>query len=358
MRAVPLVGFWSDGQVSLSLKINHQNLKTALVNGRVLSEQGLIFVNRRGKMARVNIEECWWSDPRRTALARLVGDEVMANGLAVMMWRVAQEFWAKGELVPKHIWATVQANSKLIQANLAEERKDGIYVRGSSQYLDWVVERRKAAQAGGQKSAQRPRDSKGRLVKTSKQSPSKTQVTSKRIQASGSGSFSGSDSGSSKKRILSEFYASSDEAALEVVPESFPVPANKTKTQSIIATYCELFKTKYGSTAEINGKQAGMLGALVKSRSLEKATNLLENYFSLPDAYLVQRCHPVEMIHANMNRITVFRDTGRVITKAQAHEVDKNQAWAQDNSEAERKYREELKNVLGKDKKALVGGAQ
>jgi hypothetical protein len=101
-----------------------------------------------------------------------------------------------------------------------------------------------------------------------------------------------------------------------------------------------------------------MLASLVKSRSLDAAQNLLENYFALPDAYLVQRCHPVELIHTNMNRITVFRDTGRVVTKAQAHEVDKNQAWVQDNAEAERKYREKLKEVLGEEELLLTGGAQ
>jgi len=315
-------------------------------------------------MARVNIEECWWSDPRRSALSRLVGDEDLADGLAVRMWRVAQEFWGRNELVPKHIWQTIQANSKLIQANLAEEREGGIYVRGSSQYLDWVVERRAAARVGGKKSAKRPRDSKGRLLKSSanpekssKQTPSEVQVKSKRLQASDSGSGSGSDSDSGEKRILSEFCTSSSDA-LQKEMAVVPSGRRENKTQKIIAAYCELFKSRYGSRAELNGKQSGMLASLVKSRSLDAAQNLLENYFALPDAYLVQRCHPVELIHTNMNRITVFRDTGRVVTKAQAHEVDKNQAWVQDNAEAERKYREKLKEVLGEEELLLTGGAQ
>ncbi|MGE3681984.1 MAG: hypothetical protein AB7G93_09675 [Bdellovibrionales bacterium] len=148
-------------------------------------------------MARINIEECWWSDVRRSALIRLMGDEDLADAAAIRAWRLAQEFWGRNrQLVPKQIWSTFQAAPKLIQAGLAEEREEGIYVRGSSQYLDWHAEKRAAAQKGGKKSAQRPRNAKGQLIKIPKQNPSKNQAEPKESQASGSGSHSDSGSGS------------------------------------------------------------------------------------------------------------------------------------------------------------------
>lgn len=144
-------------------------------------------------MARINIEECWWTDPRRSRLTKLLGDEALADGTVVRMWRLAQEFWGRGRgLVPREIFETLEAAPKLIQAKLASEQGDQVYVRGSSQWFEWVHEKRAAASAGGKKSAQRPRNAKGQLLKMPKQEPSDSQVNAKRIQVSGSGSGSGS----------------------------------------------------------------------------------------------------------------------------------------------------------------------
>ena len=146
-------------------------------------------------MARINIEECWWSDPRRMKLAIALGGGALADGSAVNMWRLAQEFWSKGRrLIPKDLFDTLGFASDLLGVCLAEVRGDMVYVRGSSAYLDWAAEKREAAKIGGKKSAKRPRNAKGQLQKQPKQSPSKTQAESKLIQASDSGSFSGSSS--------------------------------------------------------------------------------------------------------------------------------------------------------------------
>lgn len=136
-------------------------------------------------MARINIEECWWSDPRRSSLSKMVGSDHIADGLAVQMWRLAQEFWSRDELIPKHIWATIEANGKLIQANLAEEREGGIYVRGSSQYLEWVAERRRAAKAGGKKSAEK----RSKIPKQTQANGKQKQPNTNQTQPSGSSSF-------------------------------------------------------------------------------------------------------------------------------------------------------------------------
>ncbi len=121
-------------------------------------------------------------------LIELVGTMV-ADGAALNAWRIAQEFWSKGELVPKAIWQHVQANASLIQANLAEERESGIYVSGSSEYLSWVAERRLAASAGGKQSA-----------KKRAKAPSKPQPNSKQNEANGNQTQpSGSSSSSVSK---------------------------------------------------------------------------------------------------------------------------------------------------------------
>ena len=106
-------------------------------------------------MARVNIEECWWTDPRRSALASLVGGEEIADGAAIKVWRLGQEFWKHDrKLVPKQLFDLLRFASHLLQVGMVEVRGDEIYVRGSSAYLDWVNERKAAGRAGGVKKAQ------------------------------------------------------------------------------------------------------------------------------------------------------------------------------------------------------------
>jgi len=133
-------------------------------------------------MARVNIEEKWWTDPRRKMLARLVGNEYLADGIMVSVWRLAQTYRGRGNgLIPHHVWNAVEANSSIVEANLAKIEADGVYVYGSHDHLDWVVEKRQqaieAGKKGGRKSGQRPRDERGRFLPsqaTTKHNPSDT----------------------------------------------------------------------------------------------------------------------------------------------------------------------------------------
>jgi hypothetical protein len=144
-------------------------------------------------MARINIEECWWSDPRRDALRRALGSETQ-DQVAVQAWRLGQEYWARGKLIPWKTYRALVGADALIEVGLAEVRETEdprsnpvqaeskqdpsrlqacfVYVRGSSEYHSWVQERRLKGSTGGKKSAQRPRDAKGRLLKKSKQTPS------------------------------------------------------------------------------------------------------------------------------------------------------------------------------------------
>lgn len=143
-------------------------------------------------MARINIEECWWSDPRRTKLLLKIG--FAADSAAVNMWRTGQEFWSKNQsLVPKDVFDKLEYSKELIEAGLADVRESFVYVRGSSEYLTWLQEKREQARMAGKKSAERRRDEKGRLLPAEVQRKSSERPTKPNaIQPSGSGSVSGS----------------------------------------------------------------------------------------------------------------------------------------------------------------------
>ena len=157
-------------------------------------------------MSRINIEEVWWSDPRRERLGSLVGGMYMADAVIIRAWRVAQEFWKRGQLVPENVFNTIEHAPSIIQAQLGEVQANGVYVRGSSQYFDWAREAKsnaaKNGQKGGKKSAKRPLNAKGHLLPNeanvqapSKQDPSETKPDPSESKLSGSGSNSNSNSG-------------------------------------------------------------------------------------------------------------------------------------------------------------------
>lgn len=104
-------------------------------------------------MARINVEDDYWSDPRREILARLVGDQERADGRMLRAWRVAQGFWKKDELIPPRMWDTGGFDG-ILEADLAEKRDGGIYVRGAEGHFGWLESRARAGQKGGKRSGE------------------------------------------------------------------------------------------------------------------------------------------------------------------------------------------------------------
>ena len=126
-------------------------------------------------MARINIEETWWTDPRRGALAKRVGSEELADGYAVKLWRVGQEYWKRNKQgIPKRCFDLLGGCLDLLGCGLAVLGENEVYVCGSDEHFQWLGQKQAAASSGGKKSAQRPRDSRGRLHAASKQNPSET----------------------------------------------------------------------------------------------------------------------------------------------------------------------------------------
>ncbi len=176
-------------------------------------------------MARINIEEKWWHSIRRNKLIRLFkGDVRLADGLAIQAWRASQEFAHNQFLIPLSEFACIEDFKYLFDCDLAvlctqeqgsikeqdpkqclDESKRCldktqawfVYVKGSLAHHEWLMKNRKNASEGGKKSASRPRDSKGRLMKKPKQLPSELQAESNELQVSSSPSSSSSSSSSS-----------------------------------------------------------------------------------------------------------------------------------------------------------------
>lgn len=126
-------------------------------------------------MARINIQERWWTDPRREKLITLVG--LAVDTVALRLWRCSQEYWKdERSLIPLEIFQLLPYFNELLEAKLAQIDGEFVYAKGSKEHHEWLNEKQKAAAAGGRISALRPRDERGRLTK---KSPSTIQADSK-----------------------------------------------------------------------------------------------------------------------------------------------------------------------------------
>jgi uncharacterized phage protein (TIGR02220 family) len=101
-------------------------------------------------MPRINIEEKWWSDPRRTRLVIKLGleaDSAMLNAIRVSQEHNGEPFDASNLLEPKWIQA-------LLEVGLANGQPTLLYICGSKDHHNWLMAKRESGKRGGIKSAQ------------------------------------------------------------------------------------------------------------------------------------------------------------------------------------------------------------
>lgn len=98
-------------------------------------------------MPRINIEQKWWSDPRRSMLMLKLGfkeaDGAMLNAIKLSQDYNGQAFDAS-KILPKE-WINA-----LIDTGLADGTPRNFYVSGSKEHHDWILRQRELAKRGGQ----------------------------------------------------------------------------------------------------------------------------------------------------------------------------------------------------------------
>lgn len=272
-------------------------------------------------MARINIEECWWSDPRRSKLIRLFqGNTREADGLVIEAWRLAQEYWKHDrQLIPIHHFESLEANSKLIEANLAEIRENGVYVRGSSQYLDWVNERRKSASRGGKKSAE-SRKKKGsaqpKKAKNVEANSKQTEANVNQTQASSSSSssFSSSSSSSDSLKNISQSASASDSGDNQGA-------SDRDMNRETWEAYREAYKKRYFEDPVRNAAVNSKIAQLV-NRLGDEAPAVAKFYLTHNKQFYVQNLHPIGMLLSEAESLRTQWATGRKVTGIQAKQAE------------------------------------
>lgn len=101
-------------------------------------------------MARINLEDSLWSDPRFMKLCVKLQDEEKALGRIIIAWRFAQKFWCPHKKpIPEKTWLEAHLGTELIEVGLAKKMPDGIYISGSEEQFAWWFQRQAAGRKGG-----------------------------------------------------------------------------------------------------------------------------------------------------------------------------------------------------------------
>jgi hypothetical protein len=118
-----------------------------------------------------------------------------------------------------------------------------------------------------------------------------------------------------------------------------PVPAAP-GTQQLIALYCDLWRLRYKSTRspDVGGRAAKRIKDLVNDFGAARAEVLIRAYLQMPDQWFVTKTHDIETLWSNLNKVSLFADSGRMITKQETRDLDtqvatKNQQLALERGE-------------------------
>lgn len=145
-----------------------------------------------------------WSDFKFQNFLVKLGNRHTAMGLVVDMWILAQRYWIPNkQLIPYDQWKESGLPEYLVDCKLAIATEDGIYVCECEEKFQWYFDNmdkfRRMGSRGGQKSALRPRDAKGRLL------PKRTlgfiQAEPKRIQAESKRTLGQDETQAESKRV-------------------------------------------------------------------------------------------------------------------------------------------------------------
>lgn len=269
-------------------------------------------------MARLNIEDCWWTDPRRSALSALLGSEPLADAYAIRAWRLGQDFWKHGrQLVPKSLFDILPGAASMIQSGLADVRESFVYVRGSSAYLEWIAEKREQAKVAGKKSAE------SRMKKTGSAQPKKSK-NSKPTEPTWSNEprteINDAEPSCSRSLSVSENKESTSCTGLtpvdlqqELIPKQskFKEPT-KEKMRAFIATYAGAYKARYNSSPEGLRDKAvvGKIGHWIETVSEQRACELAQVFLQIDYKPINDSCHDLWQFFRHLNRIGNALNTG------------------------------------------------
>jgi hypothetical protein len=245
---------------------------------------------------RLNLEDSLLIGKRFEKLIIRLGSKRAALGAVVEAWIVAQRYWkACDNGIPKTVWRTEELAQELIDVDLAEDRGDFVYIRGSKDHFGWLRERTEAGRKGGEAKARNHREkSVAELSKTKQAVPS----------------FSSSSSHSEEKKVPTGSAVAS--------------PAGPTLGSRIFEAYADAYQLRYGVEPARNATVNSQCANLGK-RLGEQAIEVVRFYVRHNRSFYVQKSHPIGLALQDAESLRTEWLRGEQVTGAAARDVERAQ---------------------------------
>lgn len=94
--------------------------------------------------------------------------------------------------------------------------------------------------------------------------------------------------------------------------------------QKLLGVYCEGWKARYNSprSPSVGPKEFSILKKLIKEQGGDRARVLVEAYLQMPDSWFVTKAHDLPTMIGNLNKVSLFADSGKMVSKQELRELD------------------------------------
>lgn len=268
-------------------------------------------------MARINFEERIFKDQGFQDLMIAVQSRIMAKGIVVELFQLAQEFWFPNCLpIPMDRFKAAGLPEILYApGGLAELRDGGVYVRGSKDAFAWLFQKSAAGSA-----PKKPRKSKRTITGVSTRTVSKSDVNeSERLESSLlSSPYSSLSSPSSLLNTPSSSSLDSLSGVASLAPDE-PLSAI-TKTWR---AYKTAYAQRYGQQPAWGPKAAGQLKEFCKQIPETDAPSVAEFYVRHPKTIYIESMSSIGLMVRDATALRTQWLNGKPLTDGMVSEYRK-----------------------------------
>lgn len=250
-------------------------------------------------MARLNIEDSIYKDPRFIDYCIVCGNKDMALGSLVRLWTTAQKFYLKHGEIPNEEFLKAGLDENLVKCNLAERSSTGVRAKGQNEQFAWL----KQTSEAGKKSAEKRGNAQPKKPRTGVRE--KVNGRSTNVNGSSTSSLSTPSSLlSTPNSLISTMYE------------------NKNFHREKIASFCRAWRYKYNAQYEFLPKELGIMKSQFKDTTLENFERLVDAYFQMNNAKFVSKRHSFTEFYFSLQEVNHFMQTGVKVSKFDVNQIE------------------------------------
>lgn len=257
-------------------------------------------------MARINIEETIFFDPRFDKLVITLKSRALAIGSLVVAWRLAQTYYKTNQVgVPIEVFKGIESYSEILGVGLGIIQDDFVYLKGSHKAFEWMEE----MSIGGKNGA----IITNRIKAAKKIQSLKSLDNPDRVSQGSTPSLSSSSSSSSSSSNSLVGKQKAKNAASQTVDSTKVDSPHKKLCSEIWLTYSKAFESRYGTPPIRNAKVNGQVKILASRLPAVEVCTVVEFYLKHDSQFYTRSMHPIGLALADAEKLRAEWASGNTI---------------------------------------------